>query len=96
MEAKHTPGPWYTASTGNHQALICSEPNGTNIAVVYDGEADAAVLAAAPDLLKQCKAALRYLQHPDVKAVTHGFALSGAVIERRIEDAISEAEGGLS
>jgi hypothetical protein len=44
------------------------------------------------ELVKLAMASLKYLQHPEVQAITHGFALSGAVIERRLEKAIAEAE----
>ena len=60
-------------------------------AATCEREDDAVLFAAAPDLLKACRAALKYLQHPDVQAVTHGFALSGSAIERRIEAAIGRA-----
>lgn len=47
----HTPGPWYTASTGNYQGLVISETTGENVAVTYNGDADAALVASAPELL---------------------------------------------
>lgn len=56
--AAHTPGPWYVqVSEYTGQGLIMSEATGANIAVAYDGPANAALLAAAPELL----AALREL-----------------------------------
>jgi len=51
MNAKHTASPWYTANTGNHQGLVISEHDGGNVAVAYNGEADANLIAAAPELL---------------------------------------------
>ena len=54
-QATHTPGPWYEASTGNHQGLIISEVDGANIAVAYD-KTDAALIATAPKLLAACQA----------------------------------------
>lgn len=51
---KHTPGPWYAASTGTDQGLIISEETGKSIAVVYDKK-DACLIAAAPDLLEACQ-----------------------------------------
>lgn len=47
----HTPGPWYEAGTGTHQGLIISERDGKDIAVSYD-KRDAALIAAAPELLE--------------------------------------------
>ena len=47
---KHTPGPWYESSTGNHQGLIAAEDTGENIAVAYD-KINAKLISAAPELL---------------------------------------------
>lgn len=52
---KHTAGPWYESSTGNHQGLIASEATGENVAVSYD-KADAPLIAAAPELLEALEA----------------------------------------
>ena len=54
MNTKHTPGPWYEASTGNHQGLIISESTSANVAVSYDKD-DAQIIAAAPDMLQALK-----------------------------------------
>ena len=48
---------WYEANTGNHQGLVVEEETGKNIAVTYDKQ-DAALCAAAPELLEALKAAL--------------------------------------
>lgn len=89
---------------GSLKALEAVQDNGPNYWIVTTGrwrepaaaicecEDDAVLFAAAPDMLKACRAALKYLQHPDVQAVTHGFALSGSAIEHRIEAAIRKAE----
>lgn len=45
-----TPGPWYSAKTGNHQGLVISENGGGNVAVAYNGQEDAVLMAAAPEL----------------------------------------------
>ena len=51
MNTKHTPGPWYaTNAAGDAQGLVIAETTGANIAVTYRPE-DAALVAAAPDLL---------------------------------------------
>jgi hypothetical protein len=49
----HTPGPWYWQPTaGNHDFLICPEGPGNTIAIVRDfDEANARLIAAAPELL---------------------------------------------
>jgi hypothetical protein len=41
---------WYEAKTGNHQGLVVEETTGRDVAVAYD-KADAALIAAAPELL---------------------------------------------
>jgi hypothetical protein len=51
MKTQHTPEPWYVAETGNHQRIIIEEQTGKTIAVAYD-KTDAALLAAAPELLE--------------------------------------------
>ncbi len=65
METKHTPGPWY--ETGNHQGLIISEATSANVAVAYDKK-DAALIAAAPDLLEALTEIATLLsQHPEAE-----------------------------
>jgi len=49
---------WYEASTGTDQGLIVEEKTGENIAVCYD-KANAALIAAAPELLEALKVAER-------------------------------------
>jgi hypothetical protein len=56
MTTQHTPGPWYSQPTAGHethgQSAIASEATGKTVALAYDGEADARLLAAAPELLE--------------------------------------------
>ena len=54
MKTEYTAGPWYTASTGNHQGLIISESTGANIAGTYDNK-DSALIASAPDMLESLR-----------------------------------------
>ncbi len=46
---------WYATPSAGHeihgQSLVIDEADGANIAVVYDGDAHAALIASAPDLL---------------------------------------------
>jgi hypothetical protein len=54
---------WNAHDTGSNQGLIIAEDTGANIAVSYDLK-DAALIAAAPemlDLLKKCAEALDYV-----------------------------------
>ena len=55
---KHTPGPWEVSKIGNpyDQFMIYAESDsGRNICVAVEGESNAALIAAAPDLLEACK-----------------------------------------
>ena len=58
--AQHTPGPWETKGTAGHEthgqsAVYCDD--GKDIAIVYDGDANARLIAAAPELLAALKLA---------------------------------------
>lgn len=58
MDAKQ----WYTKPTAGHethgQSAVYDEATGRDVCIVYDGKADADLIAAAPDLVKACEAAL--------------------------------------
>ena len=83
---KHTPGPWYQSSTGNHQGLVVAETNGENIAAVYD-KANAALIAAAPEMLE----ALRKLKD---STSADAYIPDWQTLVRGISDAaITKAEG---
>ena len=45
------------------------------------------------DLLAALKLAARYLEHPDVLAITKNMAVSGNVVNERIRAAVAKAEG---
>jgi hypothetical protein len=52
---------WTLQPTAGHethgQSVIC-DGDGRSIAIVYDGDRDGRLIAAAPDLLEACKSAL--------------------------------------
>lgn len=53
---KHTPGPWYCGHPEEPQPQIREEATGKTICLVYEnGKANAALITAAPDLLKALK-----------------------------------------
>ena len=90
---KHTPGPWYAANCGNdEQGLIVSETSDSSIAVAYD-KRDAALIAAAPDLLAALELAVHYLDHPDIRAMN--FAMRSEVASVKAHVAIAKAKGEL-
>lgn len=50
MEAKHTPGPWIITTQPGYSERWVEAP-GVDVAEVRSGDADARLIAAAPDLL---------------------------------------------
>lgn len=56
-EPKHTPGPWnYQALAGKHDFAVYADADGKNLALVCGFyEANARLIAAAPDLLAACR-----------------------------------------
>lgn len=83
---EHTPGPWKQ----NKEALIAINKGTKHIAMVnYDSEgvarceANANLIAAAPDLLYACKLALG--------AFTKQVCIDWSVLEKAIRDAEGEA-----
>ena len=60
MHETHTPGPWiYKGTAGQHDYAVYAEATGRDVALVRDfDEANARLIAAAPDLLAACSYAL--------------------------------------
>jgi hypothetical protein len=86
MRAKHTPGQWYVG--GNEQVLIENiDLTRTEIALcdacdlpAYQRKANARLIAAAPNLLVACEAALK--------------ACSVKSVKKQLLAAITKAKGG--
>ena len=57
MTTQHTPGPW-VVDPDTATATIRSE-TGTSVARCYQGDEDARLIAAAPDLLAACGALMK-------------------------------------
>lgn len=59
--SKHTKGPWKFGDETESSTSICGD-DGRQVAVAYDGkmgeQPNATLIAAAPDLLEACEAAL--------------------------------------
>ena len=95
MTDKHTPGPW-TVSPDNSRVV---QGEGRRIALAYShaiqpgavGDANARLIAAAPELLEALEQAVRYLEHPDVTALP--FALPVTNVSRVARAAIEAAKG---
>jgi hypothetical protein len=64
-EINHTPKQWISGHTAGHsthgQSAVYDEQTGRDIAIVYDGQAHARLIAAAPELLEACEAVLTHL-----------------------------------
>lgn len=88
--SKHTPGPWYTMAKGDeYQSQISQEGTGKTVALTYtSNDADAALIAAAPDLLA---AALRMVQTRRFKGGPNRNEIESADYDLR--DAIAKATG---
>ena len=58
--SNHTPGPWmHVPSGGNHDYLVYPEATGRDVAIVRDfSEANARLIAAAPEMLEALKVVL--------------------------------------
>ncbi len=66
---KHTPGPWISKPTATpdyaKQYAVYPESTGQTVAIVYDGtaaEANAALIAAAPEMLGALQDGLEWLR----------------------------------
>jgi len=93
MTTAHTPGPWRTRDSLHENHGIVR--TGTNMEVqIHDSvcaEADARLIAAAPELLEQLKQARQYVAKVAAEAISPVFA------NRRLRDmqlAIDKATGG--
>lgn len=99
-KAKHTPGPWHVdgdASAEPYQVIVRHDQTGARIAIAVDshhpllardGQANARLIAAAPDLLQACRVALAEVtNHPDGHMSQFQFAY------RALRAAIAKAGG---
>lgn len=85
---KHTPGPWTVSAIGRQLTVATSD--GVHIAIINryaddNAQSDARLIAAAPELLAACQAALALLADPD------GDAFDANRVEEQLMDAIAKA-----
>lgn len=91
MKTKHTPGPWEhkpkstTVYIGNKLQAIVSAEVGIKDIDWEEAEANARLIAAAPDLLNACKLALRFFSNDSGSNID--------ICKNYIEQAIQKAEG---
>lgn len=94
MSAKHTPGPWSTASDPCHfdsQTTVVAA-NGARVAEVTgsafdEAEANARLIAAAPDLLEACKAFVAHYPMGTNPFLDDAFRAARAAIARATGEA---------
>lgn len=95
MDIKHTPGPWKTYATGLARSGLPEfeihwSNDGECVAEVVHGEADARLIAAAPDMLQALRRAVLAL----------AFAAESSEAMRddynAVSDAIAKATGSAS
>jgi len=91
MEAKHTPGPWWVERVNKSTALFVDNADRSicQLTGKVDSERDAnaCLIAAAPDLLAACEQAAAFLLQI---GYCGGGTATGAVLER----AIAKVKGG--
>ena len=97
MTVHHTPGPWYIHTPGPwyiHRQALADIYADSLIASVYgsldsleQGEANARLIAAAPELLEACKAAIAHLDTIFV------YYDANDAIAAQLQSAITKAEG---
>jgi len=93
---KHTPGPWQAcAGLGAWNVTTIGKPRTFNICAINTNrvgqEANARLIASAPDLLEALKVALNELHHPG--AFNHSNPHDAPEVTEYLEAAIAKAEG---
>ena len=90
--SKHTPGPWETSrdavQEGHVQITVYSESDGERVATVFQCEANARLIAAAPDLLAALERSLNWLA-----SYPGGGTLSRTGPLNQAHQAIAKAKG---
>lgn len=88
--SEHTPGPWYTHRSAVpdwcEQNIIASEPDGVDVALTYRSKADAALIAAAPDMLAALEVVRDFLTDEPYLHTKEWDAVNAAIRKARGED----------
>lgn len=97
MTTKYTPGPWIARINGDREhGAITSEKHliasvDCRYGAIGEPEANVKLIAATPDLLQALELAIRFLDHPEVKAIPFAFPVYGVITQARA--AIAKAKG---
>ena len=94
-EFKGTPGPWQKNYDGPSLPIITNWAHGDEIvALVRTGEADASLIAAAPELLKACQELVAMTRYEDRRnGVDYSGTDEGETIAGRI---IADADAAIA
>lgn len=89
-QVAHTPGPWtHKATAGDHDFLIYPEATGRDVALVRDfNEANARLIAAAPDMLEALRQAWHFVHSFGPKPADSTYT----IVENALAEAIAKAE----
>ena len=97
MQTQHTPGPWHSVQpTFDREIMqayfyICNDIEAKTIMDKYEHEANARLMAAAPNLLEACES---YLKANDFHNVTLSDLSSEEIdLYNKISLAVSKAKG---
>lgn len=103
-KTKHTPGPWSVdpdfdaVDDGDYTREVFDDPEQRLVATVHgdtaeEAAANARLIAAAPDLLEACKAALAIFDERRDKYLPRGIS-DDEFADTVLRPAIAKAEGG--
>jgi hypothetical protein len=105
-QATHTPGPWHVGAQNDTLYVIAGKPPSLNndypvhdagrvvIAKVYPkDEANARLIAAAPELLSALKSAKEHLEYCGYGDKWEREYAEANKLEEKIDEAIAKAEG---
>ncbi len=94
MTTKHTPGPWHITSglvvDANENEIAYTHGAGTSVFKPTTMDANARLIAKVPDLLRELKSALFYIETYGGE-VTSNFAAGGNL--QQVKALIAQAEG---
>ena len=96
--ATHTPGPWYDSGNPEYEIYKGNKPIASVIpSFTAEDDANARLIAAAPELLEQCKLFEKVLTH----LINSGDRKFGADLERNkrhfqfcVREVLAKVEGG--
>ena len=98
MSAQHTPGPWFATKVSDYNKIACIG-RAWNISTILpladfgDVDADARLIAAAPEMLAALQAVLAEIEGPERPYSTDSWLPSH--LAHQVRAAIAKVEGGV-